>query len=76
MNKFEEMMKECIAQLGILCCTPVENSEDGVHKALEIAFNDAHTFSDGAKAVMIASRWMWAHCEKEYHNGASSATAK
>lgn len=69
MDKFEEMKKECVAQLGILCCTPIENSEDGIHKALEKAFSDEHTFSDGAKAVMIASRWMWAHCEHEYHKG-------
>ena len=72
MTKFEEYKKEAHTQLEILCGCNFENSEQGVHDALEKVF--AHgSYGDGAKAVMIVSRWMWAHCEDEYHSGAMMA---
>ena len=51
-------------QLGVLCGNPVENSEQGVHDALECVF--AHgSYANGAKAVMIVSQWMWVDNENQ-----------
>jgi hypothetical protein len=67
MDKFAKMMEEAITHLSILCGCNVENSESGVHDALEKVFAKG-SYGDGAKAVMIVSQWMWAHCETRYHS--------
>lgn len=75
MNKFDEMMKEAATQMGILCECPIKNTEDGMHEALAYVLHDG-SCNDKAEAVMIAARWMWAHCEKRYHSAsAAPATA-
>lgn len=73
MNKFDEMMKEAATQMSILCETPIENTDKGIHDGLAKVFK-CGSCNDKAKAVMIASQWMWAHCEKAYHS--SSPVAK
>lgn len=67
MDWFKKKKETAVMQLGVLCGNPVENSEQGVHDALECVF--AHgSYADGAKAVMIVSQWMWANCEEAYHS--------
>lgn len=72
MNKFDEMMKEAATHMGILCEDPIENTEQGVHDALACVFHNG-SCNDKAKAVMIAAQWMWAHCEKTYHESMPAA---
>ena len=67
MDKFDEMKKEAVTQMAILAEMNIEDSEDGICKALAKVFHHG-SFKDGAKAVMIVSQWMWAHCEKWYHS--------
>ena len=67
MDKFKKMKEEARTQLAILAETNIENSEAGICAAIERVFHYG-SYKDGAKAVMIASQWMWAHCEECYHS--------
>jgi hypothetical protein len=67
MDKFDEMMKDAVTNLGILAERPVANDAESVCSALAHVFHHG-SFNDGAKAVMIVSQFMWAHCEKSYHS--------
>lgn len=66
MEKFLMMKKEAITQLAILAECNVENSQQGVCDAVACVFEHG-SYRDGAKALMIASQWMWADCEERYH---------
>lgn len=75
MDEFDEVMKDAATQMGILCEVPVKNSDDGIHDGLAMMFKRG-SCNDKASAVLIAARWMWAHCEKEYHAQKSATAAK
>lgn len=66
MDKFKKTKEEAVAHMAILCESPIENSERGIHDALACVFEKG-SYSDGAKAVLIAAQWMWANCEETYH---------
>lgn len=64
--EFEEMKKDAATNLGILAERPVADNPDSVCAALAHVFRHG-SFNDGAKAVMLVSQFMWAHCEELYH---------
>ncbi len=67
MDKFQEMKKEAVTHMSILCEDTIEDSKQGMHDALACVFKHG-SCRDKAKAVMIAAQWMWAHCEEAYHS--------
>lgn len=67
MNHFEKVMNEMKTQMSILCQTPVDGTPDGMCGARAMVY-DRGDYDDNAKADMILYRWMWAHCEEEYHS--------
>ena len=67
MDYFAEFKKETAAQMAALVGCAVENSSQGIHQALTYAMARAKYVDDKAKAIMIASAWMWADCEETYH---------
>ncbi len=68
-DKFQHKMAEAVQQMSNLCNAPIENSPEGIHYALACAMK-VGTPSDKATAVLVATRYMWAHCEYEYHSSA------
>ncbi len=66
MEKYKKLRDEAIVKLGTLLENPIEDTEAGVHGALECVFRRG-TAKDKATAAMIAGQWMWAHCEMTAH---------
>lgn len=64
--KFDEIKKESLTQLAILAEMNIDNTEHGVCDAIAHVFEHG-SYRDGAKALMIASHWLWAHHEEAYH---------
>lgn len=72
MNKFDEMMKDAVAKMEALTRQTIDNTRKGMCDALAYAFKHASNCGEKAQAVMIMDMWMWAYCEKWYHEGKES----
>jgi len=66
MSMFEEFMKEAAEHLSDLVGYNVMNTHLGVHDALAYAMRHGDC-NEKATAFMLVSQWMWADCEKRYH---------
>lgn len=71
MDKFKKMKEEAVTALSILCGCNVQNTHDGVQDALEKVFHHG-SYKDGAQAVVLVSKWMWADCETRYHSNSNA----
>ena len=73
MNKFDEMMKDAVSKMEALTRQTIDNTRKGMCDALAYAFKHASNCGEKAQAVMIMDMWMWAYCEKWYHEGQEKA---
>ena len=67
MNKFDEMKEKVVSNLSKMCDCEVENSEEGVLDALELAMRKG-TPREQARVIRCASKYFWACAEEWYHS--------
>lgn len=67
MDKFKKVKDDAIEHLSVMCGCDIENSEDGVEKAMNMVFKHG-TPKQMAHAQRWASKYYWASCEEWYHS--------
>ena len=66
-NEFDKTMADAVAKMETLTHQTIDNTRKGMCDALAYAFKHASNCGEKAQAVMIMGMWMWAYCEKQYH---------